>query len=180
MWGKLYRANIISSGKWVSEREVGSAEDAIFNLYALSACKKFVYINKHLYCYRKTNEQATTYRYRKNLVSQWEKLFSYFREFCYESENPSHYLAALDNRIALGMLGIGLNELSNPENFFVKAKNLRNTLNKSTWKKAYTNLDFYYFPLKWKMFFYLCKFKITELLLILLQIIAHFKTQTAK
>lgn len=179
MWGKLYHRDVVLAGKWVSEREVGSSEDAVFNLYALSACKKFVYINEFLYCYRKDNEQATTRRYRKNLVSQWEKLFSYFREFSQQSENADRCLEALDNRIALGMLGIGLNELSNPEGFFKKAKNLRNILNQPMWRKAYAQLQFQYFPLKWKVFFLLCKWKMTEFLLLALWLIARLKTKVA-
>lgn len=177
MWGRLYRAEVVAAGKWVSERETGSSEDAIFNLYALDACRKFVYINEFLYCYRKTNEQATTRRYRKNLVSQWEKLFAYFREFSEQCENTDRCLEALDNRIAMSMLGIGLNELSNPEGLFKKAKNLRNVLNKPKWRKAYAQLKFRYFPLKWKVFFGLCKFKMTAILLVLLQLIAILKTR---
>ena len=39
MWAKLYSARVIAAGKWVSERETGSLEDAIFNLYAFRACR---------------------------------------------------------------------------------------------------------------------------------------------
>lgn len=179
MWGKLYRANVVAAGKWVSEREVGSSEDAVFNLYALSVCKKFVYINEYLYCYRKTNEQATTRRYRKSLVSQWERLFSYFRDFSIQNENSFRCLEALDNRIALGMLGIGLNELANPEGFFEQANNLRKVLNKPLWRKAYEKLEFQYFPLKWKVFFGLCKLKMTGILLLMLWAVNGLKSRRA-
>lgn len=180
MWGKLYRANVVAAGKWVSERETGSSEDAIFNLYALSACKKFVYINDYLYCYRKTNEQATTRRYRKNMVGQWERLFEYFSEFCEQNGCSQRYTGALANRICLSIIGIGLNELSNPKGFFEKAKNLRQVLNKPLWKKAYAQLDFRYLPLKWKVFFSLCRLKCTEILLIILFLIEYLKKRISE
>ena len=101
MWGKLYHRDVVAAGKWVSEREVGSSEDALFNLHALSACKRFVYINEFLYCYRKTNEQATTQRYRKNLTAQWEILFDYFRQYIAENGEDPRCVEALRNRIAV-------------------------------------------------------------------------------
>lgn len=176
VWGKLYKKEVIDVGKWVSEREVGSSEDALFNLYALSACKRFVYINEFLYCYRKTNEQATTRRYRENLVQQWEILFHYFRQFIDETNAGPRGEVALNNRVCLSMIGLGLNELGNPAGFFKKAANLRSILCSEPWAGAYETLEFRYFPLKWKIFFYLCKFKQTELLLLMMFAINKLKS----
>lgn len=175
MWGKLYKREVVAAGKWISEREVGSSEDALFNLYALSACRKFVYLNRFLYCYRKTNEQATTKRYRANLVQQWEVLFQYFQIFIDEANAPAEYTQALSNRVALSMLGIGLNELSSPQNFWRKAAVLRNVLRKNRWRNVYINLEFCYFPLKWNLFFKSCKYRQTEFLLTLLYLIGFLK-----
>ncbi|MBQ8622045.1 MAG: glycosyltransferase family 2 protein [Oscillospiraceae bacterium] len=180
MWGRLYKKKVVAAGKWVSEREVGSSEDALFNLYALSACDRFVYINKFLYCYRKSNEQATTHRYRKKLVSQWQILFDYFGQYVSETNNNPYCEEALSNRIALSLLGIGLNELLNPKSFLTKSKNLRNVLKKPRWRSAYNQLEFQYFSLKWKVFFILCKYRATEPLLLLLWFISVFKSKTSK
>ena len=179
MWGKLYRRDVVMAGKWVSEREVGSSEDALFNLYALSACKRFVYIDEFLYCYRKTNEQATTRRYRRDLEEKWERLFYHFRQYISEIDNDPACGEALRNRIALSMLGIGLNELGNPDGFWAKAKNLRSVLNRPDRREAYAKLEMQHFPFKWKVFFLLCKYRQTELLVLMLQAIAVLKSRTA-
>lgn len=175
MWGKLYSSDVVSAGKWISEREVGSSEDALFNLYALSACKRFVYINQYLYCYRKTNTYATTRAYRKDMVEKWEALFDYFRQHIVMTKDRVMCENALNNRIALSILGIGLNELNSERSFFQKAQYLRNVTEKSQWQRAYDKLEFRYFPPKWKVFFFLCKHKQTELLLIMLYSINWLK-----
>lgn len=175
MWGKLYRRSVVEAGNFVSEREVGSSEDALFNLYALSRCQRFVYIDEFLYCYRKTNEQATTRRYRRDLVEKWERLFAYFRQYISENGNDSACEAALKNRIALSALGIGLNELGNPDGFWAKAKNLRAVLNRPDRREAYAKLEMRYFPFKWKVFFLLCKYRQTELLILMLYSINYLK-----
>ena len=180
MWGKLYRRNVVAAGIFVSEREVGSSEDALFNLYALSRCQRFVYIDEFLYCYRKTNEQATTRRYRRDLVEKWERLFAYFRQYISENGNDSACEAALKNRIALSALGIGLNELGNPDGFWAKAKNLRAVLNRPDRREAYAELEMRYFPFKWKVFFLLCKYRQTELLVLMLKAIAVLKSHLMK
>lgn len=118
--GKLYSRRVACSGVWVSEREVGSSEDAIYNLGAFSVCKKCVYINMFLYNYRKSNENATTRKYRSQLVTQWKRLYQYFETYIRENKLSKEYNVALQNRIALGMLGIGLNELSSDRSFFQK------------------------------------------------------------
>ena len=177
MWGKLYRRNVVAAGNFVSEREVGSSEDALFNLYALSRCQRFVYIDEFLYCYRKTNEQATTRRYRRDLVEKWERLFAYFRQYISENGNDSACEAALKNRIALSALGIGLNELGNPDGFWAMAKNLRAVLRRPDRREAYAELEMRYFPFKWKVFFLLCKYRQTELLVLMLHIISVLKSR---
>lgn len=176
MWGKLYKKEVALAGKWISEREVGSSEDAIFNLTALENCNKCIYINRFFYCYRKTNDNATTRKYRGQLVAQWEKLFSYFERYITDNQLGEDFTAALQNRIALSMLGIGLNELESSKNFFQKASWLREVLKKKQWTEAYERLEFKYFPVKWKVFFGLCKFRQTELLLVMLMIIRKLKS----
>lgn len=175
MWGKLYSAEVVTAGKWVSEREVGSSEDALFNLYALSACKRFVYMNQFLYCYRKTNEQATTRCYCKEMVQKWEILFDYFWKYISQTGSIPRCEEALNNRIALSILGIGLNELNSERGFRKKAEYLRSVIKKRQWQKAYGELHYEYFPIKWKVFFYFSKSKQTELLLSMLYTIEWLK-----
>lgn len=180
MWGKLYRRERAFAGVWVSEREVGSSEDAIYNLGAFRDANKCVYLDKFLYNYRKTNIESTTRKYRTRMIAQWQCLYQHFERYIQENGLGQEYKIALNNRIALGMLGIGLNELESDKNFWSKAKYLRKVLKYPKWKNAFKQLEFKYFPMKWKIFYSLCKYKQTETLLILLKIIRKLKTKIAQ
>lgn len=179
-WGKFYRREIVDNAIFVSEREVGSAEDAIFNLGVFADAKKCVYLDEYLYNYRKSNENSITKKYRGKLVEQWQCLYQHFESYIQKNELGQEYQEALNNRIALGMLGIGLNELESDKNFLSKAKYLRKVLRYPRWEKAFKQLDFKYFPMKWKIFYGLCKYKQTEVLLILLKFIRKLKTRIAQ
>lgn len=178
-WGKLYRREVAYEAIFVSEREVGSAEDAIYNLGVFAVAKKCVYLDEFLYNYRKSNENSITKKYRSKLVAQWQCLYQHFERYIKENGLGQEYKIALNNRIALGMLGIGLNELESDKRFLGKSKYLRKVLKQPKWENAFKQLDFKYFPMKWKVFYSLCKYKQAELLLILLKIIRKLKTKIA-
>ncbi len=180
MWGKLYSRKAVAAGKWYSERETGSSEDALFNLYAFSVCEKCCYINKFMYCYRKTNAEATTQKYRNNLVPQWEILFQHFQDYIEQYHLGGEFQSALQNRIALGILGIGLNELSSPRSFLGKAGYMREILSRERWRSAMKQLDFDGLTFKWKVFYTLCVLRLTELLLIMLWMISRLKSKVEK
>ena len=58
---------------------------------------------------------------------------------------------ALNNRIALSIMGIGLNELTNPVSSKEKIKNLKAVINSPRYKSAYSALELKYFPIHWKV-----------------------------
>lgn len=175
MWGKLYLREVALNGIWVSERITGSSEDAVYNLGAFKKCKKCVYVHSFFYNYRKTDENTTTTKYRENLAKQWENLYVIFENYITDNNLGKEFDVALNNRIALGMLGLGLNELNSAQSLFGKAKKLRNILSENRWNRAFEQLEFRYFPPKWKIFYGLCKTQKTEILLFMLWIIKKLK-----
>ena len=64
---------------------------------------------------------------------------------------------ALNNRIALSIIGIGLNELLNDTKQKEKIKKISTVINSPAYKKAYADLDTQYMPAHWKTFFSFCK-----------------------
>ena len=72
-------------------------------------------------------------------------------------KNNLPFEEALNNRIALSIIGLGLNELINPASDFEKIKKLRTILKSPRYKKAYAALPIKYFPVHWKLFFTFCK-----------------------
>ena len=80
----------------------------------------------------------------------------------------THY-PDLSNRICFGLIGLGLNELADKQsNSFVKSKRLKQFLETERYQTAFQRLRTEVMPLKWKVFFWLCKKKYTLLLVFLL------------
>lgn len=175
LWGKLYKAEIAKKGRVISEREVGTSEDTLFNIYALEGCSSVSYINRCFYHYRKSNCQAMTMQYKSELYKKWKKLYGYFEEYIYQSENQELYQKIFLNRVACGMIGLGLNESNAKHNIYVKRNNLKIILADSLYRKAFQKLDYSYCPIKWKIFFYLCKGEYTLLLVVILEVINYMR-----
>jgi hypothetical protein len=69
------------------------------------------------------------------------------------------YHIAFYNRIALNIIGLGLNEMQNPKGYRDRVKNLKQILSHPLYDKAYKQLKLNYFPLHWKLFFTFAKYK---------------------
>lgn len=166
-WSKLYRIDAARRGRIVSERETGSGEDLVFNLYALENCR-ISYIDHCFYHYRKTNTQSITTTHRPKLDENWEALYRYFREYIDQSGKADIYETAYYNRVACGMIGLGLNEIAADTSIFQKARRLKQILNKEQYLRAFKQLDISPCPLHWKVFFLLCRWQMTLPLVVLL------------
>ena len=166
-WGKLYRRDVVADIRFVDTKRIGT-EDALFNTCAFGNANRVGYLPDVFSHYRKTNETSLTRRYKADLAMCWENMYQLIEEYLDSISADDDFYTALSNRVCLSMIGIGLNELNNPAGFFRKTKNLRIVLRMPRWEAAYQRLDLQYFPIKWKVFFFLCKCKQTELLLLML------------
>lgn len=157
-WAKLYLASEIKNNdvKFVDTKEIGT-EDALFNLYALGYVKKGYYIRKCLNHYRKTNSDSLTSNYRSRLYICWQKLFDLMQEYITENKLAKEYEDALYNRIALSILGLGLNILSSDLSAKKKKVMIKEIITSDRYKEAYKKLEFKYFPLHWKIFYAFAK-----------------------
>lgn len=175
---KLYRANVAKKGKIISERIVGTSEDTIFNLYALDGCK-ISYINKCFYHYRKSNAQSITTQHKPDLAEKWDVMYDIIQEYIDGSGRAGKYHTPFLNRVACGMIGLGLNEIGSTESIWKKAQRLRAILDKPLYREAFRQLDTSYCGVKWKLFFLLCKKRWTFLLAVLLQIMNYLRSRMA-
>lgn len=168
-WGKLYTASVIKENKlqFVDTKIIGT-EDLLFNMNYFGFAKKCSFIDKPYNHYRKDNETSLTRSYKAKLFSQWSELYSRIRKYLDENELGEDFHKALDNRICLSMIGLGLNELCNKESHKTRIRNLKNILSSEQYVKAYKNLEFGYFPIHWKLFFAFCKRRNALLVYILL------------
>ena len=178
VWMKLYRTDAARRGRIISERVVGTSEDTIFNLYALEGCR-VSYVKQCFYHYRKSNAQSITAQYKADLAEKWDVLYQIFQEYIDSSGRGAEYQPAFLNRVACGMIGLGLNEISSPASIRQKAKWLRTILEKPLYVQAFRQLDSSPCPLKWKVFFLLCRRRETLLLALMLEIMNKLRSRMA-
>ena len=158
---KLYRSEIARNGKYFDNRIVGSSEDTLFNMYALHDRGPMVYLDECYYHYRKIDTSFTN-TYREGLEKKWAILFREMKKVLKKKNLGKEYQKALSNRIALSIIGIGMNEVGNKgKSHYWRYKKVRSYLKSSQYRKACKNLNIKNMPIIWKIFFVCCKLKFT-------------------
>lgn len=159
VWGKIYKRSIIEKNhiRFHDIREIGTYEDGLFNLYYFQYVHKAIYINKYYYHYRKYNNQSITTRYNSKLYVQWNRLFEIMEEYIQNNKLPELYQKALNNRVALSILGQGLNIVASNKTHVEKEKLIRDILYMPRYRNAYKELKIKYFSSYWKIFYWAAK-----------------------
>lgn len=179
VWGKLYKTSIIKENGILFEdiRKLGTYEDGIFNLHVLEFVNNAVFVNKGLYHYRKTNSSSITKVYKENLLNNWLNLFEIMKEYIEIRNMPMEYRRALDNRICLSILGLGLNICESNNSFIWKIREIKRIINMGMYREAYSRLYLSNLSYKWKVFYgfakYNCAFGIYMMLIIIRRIIGR-------
>ncbi len=170
-WGKLYKTSIIKENQleFVDTKIIGT-EDLLFNMHCFGFVKSCAFIDKPFNHYRKDNETSLTRSYKAKLFSQWSELYRRIRVYINENNLGEDFHRALDNRICLSMLGLGLNELCNNGAHKERIKNIKKILSSEQYVKAFESLEFKYFPAHWKIFFKLCQKRCSAGVYILLNV----------
>ncbi|MBR6477920.1 MAG: glycosyltransferase family 2 protein, partial [Lachnospiraceae bacterium] len=108
-WGKLYRSGIIKENgiRFVDTALIGS-EDILFNVYAVAYVQSAIYLDRCMYHYRKNNAQSLTTGFDGGLFRKWQNLFDRMEEYVRKENLPEIFSEALNHRIALSIIGIGL------------------------------------------------------------------------
>lgn len=169
---KLIKTSLIVDNKikFIDTNKIGT-EDAFFNLILFGYVKKTVYINEMMYHYRRSNEESLTTVYNDRLYEKWQNLYSYMGKYIEDNSLDYSYNIALNNRIALSLIRLGLNELVSEKNIFNKIKEIKRIISTPRYITAYRNLDIKQLPFHWKIFFYCARFKLSVIIFILLYII---------
>lgn len=161
VWGKLYRTKLIKEIEFVDLKLIGTAEDALFNLEAMGKASSAFYIKENYYHYRKNNASSVTSSYKQELVQQWSVLFKKMAAFIPEDNNQRVYNSALNSRISLSIIGVGLNEFNSPKTLRKKLIFLNNYLFSRLYRNAILDLQLKFMPIHWQVFFLCCKLNLT-------------------
>ncbi|UTR10584.1 glycosyltransferase [Evansella sp. LMS18] len=163
VWSKLYKANIIKENciVFTDLNVIGTNEDSLFNIQTVYYANSFIFINKPYYHYWRANDSSVTTVYKKSLIDQWTNLFSIIENFLKENRLPGEFYVALNNRIGVNSLGLGLNEISrsNRSSWLNKLKQLKQILNHHYIKRSFQTMDMSKFPFVWRMFYYCAKIR---------------------
>lgn len=166
---QLFSRKCIKNIRFHDIRKIGSFEDGLFQIEAYMKCTSLVYVNKPFYKYRKTNNESITTKFRPELPNQWKYLFSFMRDFININNLSELYKEALNNRICLSIIGLGLNQINSELGFIKNTKAIYAILLDKQYREAYNNLDFKWFPIHWKCFFLMCKWRWAPLVVLLLE-----------
>ena len=106
-------------------------------------------------------------------------MYSVVQKYIDSSGKAEAYRTPFLNRVACGMIGLGLNEISRNANIWQKARRLKAILSKPLYMEAFSQLDTSYCSIKWKLFFLLCKRNAALPLALLLQIMNYLRSRVA-
>lgn len=170
VWGKLYRRAVLKEIWFIDTQKIGT-EDALFNIQVFSRVQRAVYLSKTFSHYRKTNTESLTKKYKYQLVYQWQELYKRIKLHLDETHAPAEYYQALSNRIALGLIGLGLNLAEdNRLNFWEKKQEIDKIIQMPHYREALKSLPTRYFPIHWKVFFVCLKQEQTLFVVVLLMV----------
>ena len=168
-WGKLYRSELIkeNSISFISTKEIGT-EDLLFNIEVFNHIQRAYLMSDCLNHYRKYNSTSLTATYKPNLTVQWTNLQNRILTIIGQDKELKQ---AYFNRIALSIIGIGLNECASKESLRSKKERINSYLSGKYPSQALKQLNLRYFPIHWKLFFGSAKYHYIWIFMFLLTII---------
>lgn len=108
---QLFKTSKFKDIQFRDIHETGTFEDGLYQMVLYNGCKRFVYIDKPFYHYRKTNEASITTRYKSDLPEKYQNLWNIIEGYIEEYQLSDQYRTAFSNRVALSMVSLGLNEI---------------------------------------------------------------------
>lgn len=175
VWSKLYRSKLIKENQlqFIDLHVVGSNEDSLFNINASYFANSFVFINTPFYHYWRANLDSITSKHNPLLAEKFNKLYVTIEAFIQEKNLSKQYYLALNNRICINVLGLGLNIISddNHVSMRMKIRSLHTLLNNDRVKTSMRQFPLKNCPLVWKAFFLSAKLRFSILIYFMLKAI---------
>ena len=159
-----YRKSIIVENnlQFYDLNELGSFEDGLFNLQYLLSAKRFSYLDKHLYHYRRNNAGSYTSRSKDDFLEKSLVLFERIKNTMAGKMSEADFEQAYFNRIAYCTLELNLNAMKNRKTGFrERYKEIQTILKSEPCKTACKRFSLRYLPLKWKAYYSFIKMRWT-------------------
>ena len=177
VWGKLYRRDMISQNDiWFEDiRKIGTGEDLLFNLEVFYRAEKVIFLNQYLYHYRRNLDSSITTAYKPDLPQKWKIMFQIIRQHLRDCHAEKDLYESLNNRIVVGLIQLGINEMECKDGVKVVHENIRSLINDPVFREALSSFDLSELPPHWKLFFIFAKKQWTAGVYVLLLIIQKLR-----
>jgi glycosyltransferase EpsH len=179
VWSKLYRSDLIKQNglEFIDLNVVGTNEDSLFNIHAAYHAESFIFLNQSYYHYWRVNTTSITSGYKPDLKDKWFELYRFIENFLVEKELDQDYHQALNNRICLNTLGLGLNTISksNQTSSFRKIAKLDSILRDTHIKRSFQQFETGYCPMVWRAFYFCAKIRFALGLYLMLMVIDRLR-----
>ena len=163
VWSKMYKRDLIINNAltFTDLKEIGTNEDSLFNISVFSCATSCCFINQPFYHYWRENETSITSYYKPMLMQQWSNLFDTLHSFIEKAQLDQQYTEALNNRIALATLGLGLNTISKNNADFPlgKYKKLQAILKNEQIRHSFRTFELKQMPIIWRAFYFCAKYR---------------------
>lgn len=184
VWNKIYRASLLREHdlKFTDHKIIGSIEDTLFNIPTFYYAKSFVLLNQPFYHYWRANASSITSKYNPFLTERFGNLYNIIQSFITEKKLSDDFKIALNNRICMNVLGLGLNilNLRHTATIREKMKLMNKLLNNERIMESLKHLEIQYCPLVWKAFFLCAKMKHSLAMLIMLTAINWLRESSSR
>ena len=177
---KLFRADIIREHKeiyCIDNKIIGTYEDGLMNMFYYKYVHRAVFIGDHLYHYRKTNETSVTTAYKKDFPKRWGNQFDIIEKYIAENYLGDDFKEGLSNRIAISIVGLGLNEMHANASCIQKYKEINKILDEPRYRESIKSFDTHLMPIHWKVFFFCSRHHLTLSVCFLLGMIKFLKSK---
>lgn len=163
-WAKIYRASIIKDSrlKWTDTKYVGSS-DVLFNNQLMPLINSAYYLDAYMHHYNRNNPNSLTKTYNETLYQKFSNLFKELREVIEvnyaNTIDYDMFLEALNSRIALSTINIGLGYVS--KGMTIEGyKKFKKFITTDVYGKALAKFKTQYLPIHFRIFFVCCKYRL--------------------
>src|SRR5699024_7504065 len=144
--------------------------------YILNISNAYYYGGAY-YHYNKQNDGSLITRYNPNLYDGWMNLYNMMEDCIKENDLNETFSESLNNRIILDLMPLMRNIMSSKLPYKEKREKSFSILSNVLYSKLFDKFEFSCLPVKWRVFFELCKYKQIFLIYSLLSIAEPFKAK---
>ena len=112
-------------------------------------------MNQYLYHYRRNLDSSITTAYKPDLPQKWKIMFQIIRQHLRDCHAEKDLYESLNNRIVVGLIQLGINEMECKDGVKVVHENIRSLINDPVFREALSSFDLT--PATLEAVFYFCK-----------------------